>query len=148
MVSEATGTYRYNGNKECYLAHKDALAKFPEEETARLNLTQSRICFHENDDSNLQVMLVYHAKEHTVRRHIHPHKDEYLSIVKGCLKVHTYNKKGELVNHFVMSDKPENSLFCFIPKGCIHDIILETNSIFVETTTGPFNESSTFYIND
>ena len=145
-LNKVTGTYRYNKDQQSFLANKDQLCEFLEKQAKQLNLTQSRICFHEDNESILQIMLVYHSKKHIVKKHMHPHKDEYLTIVKGYLKIQTYNKKGDLEDTFVLSHEAKDSLFCFIPAGSIHDVILGTNSFFIETTTGPFNESSTLHI--
>jgi len=146
--SITTGTYRYTGKPNDFSVNKSRCISFLKIQAVTHNLTQSRICFHENDSSILQFMLVYHAVSHQVRRHMHPDKDEYLLLVDGNLTIRFFGN-GDSVpsnSHILSADPVESgNLFCFIPRGITHDVILNRDSFFIEATTGPFSENSTVY---
>ena len=144
-----TGTLRFDGDYSNFSVNKDFFIRLLKAESDRLNLTQARICFHKNDSSPLQVMLVYHAAEHKVPKHVHCEKDEYIQIIQGSLSVRIYDRSGEHVRSLRLSDESqENSgdLFCFIAKDVVHDVVIHCDSFFLETTTGPFNTKSTVYV--
>jgi cupin fold WbuC family metalloprotein len=144
-----TGTFRYNGSHRQFSVNKAAFITFLKRQAADLRLTQSRICFHSGDDSILQVMLVYHSTRHNVKRHVHLDKDEYIYIVEGRLTIRIYGENGEVIDTMLLSSSAHSDghdLFCFLPKGVVHDAIIHDDSLFIETTTGPFHKSSTAYI--
>ncbi len=144
-----TGTLRFIGDYSDFSVNKLFFVRLLKAEADRLNLTQARICFHKNDSSPLQVMLVYHAVEHEVRKHAHSEKDEYIQIIQGSLSVRIYDQSGENVRSLRLSDESrENSgdLFCFVAKNVVHDVVMHCDSVFLETTSGPFNKNSTVYI--
>ena len=56
-------------------------------------LSNTRICLHDFDDSDLHVMLIYHSIHHIVPIHRHPIKDEVLVVHSGaCI----YNDYGSM----------------------------------------------------
>lgn len=145
----ATGTFRYTGSHSQFSVNKAAFVDFLKQQAADRQLTQSRICFHRNDDSILQVMLVYHSTRHDVKRHVHLGKDEYIHIIEGHLTVRIYGECGGLIDSMTLSSEAGSEgydLFCFLPMGVIHDVAVHSDSLFVETTTGPFLKSSTINI--
>lgn len=129
--------------------NKATFIKFLKRQSTELGLTQSRICFHPDNESILQVMLVYHSACHEVRKHVHYDKDEYIQIIEGCLKIRIYGESGEVIDNMYLSSDVAlrgHDLFCFLPKGVVHDVTIQDDSIFVETTTGPFHKESTVNI--
>lgn len=145
-----TGTFRYSGSNRSFSVNKGAFTDFLRQQAYGLKLTQSRICFHSGDDSILQLMLVYHSSRHVARKHVHLDKDEYITIVDGRLTIRTYNDRGDLINSMLLSSRSDtdcHDLFCYLPKGVIHDVLMHEDSFFVETTTGPFHKLSTVYTN-
>lgn len=146
---ESTGTFRFNGGHSQFSVNKVALIDFLKQQAANKELTQSRICFHSGDDSVLQVMLVYHSTSHDVKRHVHLDKDEYIYIVEGRMTIRIYGESGEVIDTMQLSSGASlvgHELFCFLPKGVVHDVLIHDDSFFIETTTGPFHKSSTVYI--
>lgn len=149
--SLTTGTYRYSGTQNDYSVNKSRCISFLKNQALNHNLTQSRICFHEQDSSILQFMLVFHSVSHKVRRHLHPNKDEYLLLVDGELAIRFFNngERSPFSIHRLCDDLADSgNLFCFIPKGTTHDIIINKDSFFIEFTTGPFCGKSTIYKNE
>ena len=148
-IDPITGTLRFIGDYLDFSVNKLFFIRLLKAEAHRLNLTQARICFHNDDSSPLQIMLVYHAAEHQVRKHVHFEKDEYLQIIQGSLSVRIYDQNGEHVRSLRLSDESqENSgdLFCFVARDVVHDVVMHCDSVFLETTSGPFNKKSTVYI--
>lgn len=148
--STSTGTYRYIANSKDFAANKVECVDFLVKQALSLGLTQSRICFHGDDASILHFMLVYHSVHHLVRKHVHKDKSEYLILVSGSLSIRTYDKAGEILNNtFLLSTSETNEAnsFCFIPAGTTHDVIMHTDSCFLEFTSGPFTHLSTSYLN-
>ena len=146
--SLTTGTYRYTGSQNDFSVNKIRCLSFLRIQARNHNLTQSRICFHENDSSILQFMLVYHSMSHQVRRHMHPEKDEYLLLVDGSLSIRFFSNGDSFpsnVHKLCECPAESGNLFCFIPRGMTHDVILNRDSFFIEATTGPFSETSTIY---
>ena len=144
-----TGTFRYSNLGSQFSVNKATLIEFLKRQSTELGLTQSRICFHPENESILQVMLVYHSSCHEVKRHVHLDKDEYIQIIEGSLKIRIYSECGEVVNSILLSsekDLGKHDLFCFLPKGVVHDVTIQVDSIFIETTTGPFHKGSTINI--
>ena len=144
-----TGTFRYSNSGSQFSVNKATFIEFLKRQSTRLGLTQSRICFHPENESILQVMLVYHSTCHEVRRHVHLDKDEYIQIIEGCLKIRIYSESGEVIDSMLLSSEAglgRHDQFCFLPKGVVHDVTIQVDSIFVETTTGPFHKGSTINI--
>ena len=142
----ATGTYRYKKSTNYYSVNKYAFIEFLEKNAQSHNLSQSRICYHSEDSSILQLMLVFHSTFHRVKKHVHLEKDEYLHILKGNLEVRIYSKDNKIISTILLSDDTadiNSNLFCFLPRGVIHDVVIKSDACFLETTTGPFDKSST-----
>ena len=143
-----TGTFRYIGNEDYFTINKSECLKFLKENASNSQITQSRICFHENDMSELHYMMVYHSKDHIVRKHMHTQKGEYLIIIGGSMTIKIYKEKHKLPTKIYTlkanTNGPEN-LFCYIPKNTIHDAIIHEDCFFIETTLGPFDRESTIY---
>ena len=70
--------------------------------------------------------------------HRHPTKDETFVLLRGRVRVNTYNDDGALIESVVLC--PEEGLYGVdIPKGVWHNVeCLESGSIFFECKEGPF----------
>ena len=142
----STGTFRYRGLNNYYSINRIAFINFLQHNAQKHKLSQSRICFHLEDSSILQLMLVFHSKTHKVKKHVHLKKDEYLHVLKGSLDVRIYNNDNEIISIISLSDEKTDdfsNLFCFLPSGVIHEVIVKRDAFFLETTTGPFDKYST-----
>ena len=71
--------------------------------------------------------------------HHHPTKDETFVILKGKVRVSTYNDDGEVLESFVISH--ESGVYgADIPKGVWHSVECLEPSVLLECKEGPFVE--------
>ena len=70
--------------------------------------------------------------------HRHPTKDESFVLLRGRVRVNTYNDDGTVLESVVLS--PEDGLYGVdIPKDVWHNVeCLESGSVFFECKEGPF----------
>ena len=70
--------------------------------------------------------------------HRHPTKDESFVLLRGRVKVNTYNDDGTVLENVVLC--PEEGLYGVdIPKNVWHNVeSLESGSVFFECKEGPF----------
>lgn len=73
-----------------------------------------------------------------VEIHRHPTKDESFVILRGRVRVNTYNDDGSVLDSVVLC--PEEGRYGVdIPKGVWHNLeALESNSVIFEVKEGPF----------
>ena len=71
--------------------------------------------------------------------HHHPTKDETVVILKGKVRVTTYNDDGEVMETCIISHK-EGSYGVDIPKNTWHDVECLEPSVLFECKEGPFVE--------
>ena len=73
-----------------------------------------------------------------VEIHRHPTKDESFVLLRGRVKVNTYNDDGTVIESVVLC--PEDGLYGVdIPKNVWHNVeCLESGSVFFECKEGPF----------
>jgi len=73
-----------------------------------------------------------------VEIHRHPTKDESFVLLRGKVRVNTYNDDGTVIESVILC--PENGLYGVdIPKNIWHNVeSLEPGSVFFECKEGPF----------
>ncbi len=72
--------------------------------------------------------------------HHHPTKDESFILIRGKIKVTTYNDDGRVIDSIVL-DIEKGEYGVNIPKGVWHTLeSLETGSVIFECKEGPFLE--------
>lgn len=71
--------------------------------------------------------------------HRHPTKDETFVLLRGRVRVNTYNDDGSIMDSVELS--PDDGRYGInIPKGVWHNLeSLETNSVFFECKEGPYS---------
>ena len=71
--------------------------------------------------------------------HHHPTKDETFVILKGKVRVNTYNDEGDILESYIVCR--ENGIYGVdIPKNTWHDVECLEPSILLECKEGPFVE--------
>ena len=73
-----------------------------------------------------------------VEIHRHPTKDETFILLRGKVRVLTYNDAGEILDDIIL-DPQEGRYGVDIPKNVWHNVeCLESGSVFFECKEGPF----------
>ena len=90
--------------------------------------------FHQSLDDKCHRFLNAVEPGTKVEIHRHPTKDESFVLLRGRVRVNTYNDDGTVLESIVLC--PEEG---FIPKGVWHNVeSLESGSVFFECKEGPF----------
>ena len=94
--------------------------------------------FHQSLDDKCHRFLNAVEPETMVEIHRHPTKDESFVLLRGRVRVNTYNDDGTVSGSVMLC--PEEGLYGVdIPKNVWHNIeCLESGSVFFECKEGPF----------
>ena len=94
--------------------------------------------FHQSLDDKCHRFLNAVEPGTKVEIHRHPTKDESFVLLRGRVKVNTYNDDGTVLESVVLC--PEEGFYGVdIPKGVWHNVeSLESGSVFFECKEGPF----------
>ena len=104
--------------------------------SARLRMNYN---FHKSQDEKCHRFLNALEPGTEIPVHHHPTKDETFVILKGKVRVSTYNDDGELIETCVISQ--ENGIYGVdIPKNVWHGVECLEPSILLECKEGPFVE--------
>lgn len=99
----------------------------------RMNLN-----FHQNLDEKCHRFLNAIEPGADISVHHHPTKDESFILIKGKIKVTTYNDDCSILDSVVL-DQKEGKYGVNIPKGVWHTLeSLESGSVIFECKEGPF----------
>ena len=94
--------------------------------------------FHQSMDDKCQRMLNAVEPGTIVPIHRHPVKDESFVVLRGKVKVSTYNDDGSVIESVVLSQE-EGRYGVDIPKNVWHNLeSLESGSVIFECKEGPF----------
>ena len=104
-------------------------------ESPRLRMNYN---FHQSLDDKCHRFLNAVEPGTVVPIHWHPTKDETFVLLRGRVRVNTYNDDGTVIESVVLC--PEEGLYGVdIPKGVWHNVeCLEPGSVFFECKEGPF----------
>ena len=94
--------------------------------------------FHQSLDDKCHRFLNAVEPGTKVEIHRHPTKDESFVLLRGRVRVNTYNDDGTVMESIVLC--PEEGFYGVdIPKGVWHNVeSLEAGSVFFECKEGPF----------
>lgn len=113
------------------------LAKVSEQAKAspRLRMNYN---FHQSLDEKCHRFLNAVELGTKVEIHRHPSKDESFVLLRGRVKVTTYNDDGTVIESVILCPK-EGLYGVDIPKGIWHNVeSLQSGSVFFECKEGPF----------
>jgi cupin fold WbuC family metalloprotein len=105
------------------------------QESPRLRMNYN---FHQSLDDKCHRFLNAVEPGTKVEIHRHPTKDESFVLLRGKVRVNTYNDDGSVLESVVLC--PAEGLYGVdIPKGIWHNVeSLESGSVFFECKEGPF----------
>ena len=107
---------------------------------------QSRICFHKNDSSNIQMMYICHLKNCEVKIHKHIKYPEWIFFLKAKAKIIYFDQQSVEKNRItIYTNKNEGFVMHYIPKNVFHTLEFDEDSFFLEIKQGPFDKNSTTY---
>ncbi len=95
--------------------------------------------FHHSIDEKCHRFLNAVEPGTVVDIHRHPAKDETFVLLRGRVRVNTFNDKGDVVDSLELS--PDDGRYGInIPKGVWHNLeVFEENSVFFECKEGPYS---------
>ena len=118
---------------------------FLEDECRKNNLFISRLCLHENTNSNLMSMLIVIINKFVYPPHKHIWKDEIYTLIKGEAFYEEYDDHGFIV----LSKKMTSGTSLLNNSKKFHTIKPTSNVIaFMENTNGPFIENNIEYLGE
>ena len=96
--------------------------------------------FHQSLDDKCHRFLNAVEPGTKVEIHRHPTKDESFVLLRGKVRVNTYNDDGTVIESVVL--RPEEGLYGVdIPKNVWHNVeCLESGSVFFECKEGPYSQ--------
>jgi cupin fold WbuC family metalloprotein len=105
------------------------------QESARLRMNYN---FHDNLEAKSQRLLNAMEPDSAFPIHRHKHTSETYIILRGLLRVMSYNDNKELINSVVLN--PLKEIFGIqIPANHWHNIeVLESGTVIFETKDGPY----------
>ena len=103
-----------------------------------------RLCFHASSDDLQQEMLIVMHRSSYVRPHRHLRRAETLLIIEGHCKTLLFDADGHVTDILPMSPAVDGGRFFYkMPPGIFHTLIFQSEwLVFLETTLGPFDPSS------
>ena len=106
---------------------------------------RARVCLHEDDDSDIHVMLISLDKQSVIPTHKHSDRPEFYILLNGHVRISIFAENG-LVDRTIELEYPsETKIFTFyMPKGVWHSLqVLSESCLVLEVTSGPFKRSAT-----
>ena len=131
----------YLNNKNCFAGLEDI--NFLYDQSVKMGINMTRLCLHNNENSQLMTMLIVLRDRFTYPIHRHSWKDESYTIVLGSIRYEEYDEKKTLLNKYLLREGDsiinKSKLFhCMIP--------LDDKVAFIENTVGPFQNRKLEYI--
>lgn len=123
----------------------DPIAKSLADMAQANELKRSRVCFHENSESQLQEMQIHVCDGSYIRPAKHLKKRESLLVIEGFAKLILFDDNGTITNKIKLGPYGSaRNYFYRLNKPVFHTLALETSDfLFHEVTTGPFVPSET-----
>lgn len=105
-------------------------------------LDNTRICFHSGDESPVQQMLIFHSQKYIVPVHMHPKKDEWLTVISGSCKLNEYSVEDDMTTLESTIGLNADKMVK-IERNKWHNLVFIEDTTFLEVSSGPFDIGST-----
>ncbi len=102
---------------------------------------RSRLCMHEDPNSDLHEMFIVHFRDTYVRPHKHLGKPESIHIIEGAADIIIFDNHGEIKDVVNMGEYRSGRRFYYRMDGeFYHTVLIDSDTcVFHETTKGPFD---------
>lgn len=117
----------------------DSLLRNLAEEAKKSPRLRKNYNFHQSLDDKCHRFLNALEPGTHIPVHHHPDKDETFIVLKGKVKVSTYNDDGEVVESYILSTE-SGRYGVDIPKNIWHGLECLTPAVLLECKAGPFVE--------
>ena len=117
----------------------DSLLRNLAEEAKKSPRLRKNYNFHQSLDDKCHRFLNALEPGTQIPVHHHPDKDETFIVLKGEVRVSTYNDDGEVVESYILSHE-SGSYGVDIPKNTWHGLECLTPAVLLECKAGPFVE--------
>ena len=107
-----------------------------------------RICFHEDEQQTLHVMLIALPPNTSYRVHRHYLKEELYLVYRGCMTLFTYgSEQSPEVFDFKKIHIDSNGTFGYLMHSMVWHSMTSGNHgvVFMEIKTGPFKQNENIY---
>lgn len=113
-------------------------------QVAEDGLDRVRICTHRAPDARLQQMLMAFSEKSYIRPSRHMDKDESLFVLNGFCTYVFFSNTGETTKAVPLGPLGSGrSCYCRVPINSWHVLLLESDVLVLETTSGPFRKEFT-----
>lgn len=105
-----------------------------------------RLCAHRDTNDRLQEMFIALSRTTYLQPSAHK-KDESLQVLYGLGSYVFFDGVGDVTDVIPLGDgKSGRSLYCRIPQGVFHALVVESDVMMIhEITNGPFERSDTVF---
>lgn len=111
-------------------------------------LHKARICTHTSESDDLQQMIIVHGKDTVVRPHRHEQPETFL-VLEGIVDVVYFSECGAIIasDRLAGYGQSKYPFYSYIEPGLYHAMCFQSDDVvFMETTVGPYTESSSQYL--
>lgn len=106
-------------------------------------LTSGRLCFHNDRQSPLQVMLILQSRASAYPAHLHRRRTELYTMVEGEATFVMQQSTGKVLRTSLTGAQKSA---CIVPAGTVHMLEpLTPEVVFLEVAPGPFDVSDIEY---
>ena len=107
-----------------------------------------RYCTHNSVDDMVHEMFICHRKGTYIRPHKHLGKAESFHLIKGAADVVFFDEKGNIENMLSLGPYGSGKMFYYrVSRSVYHTQIFHENTVYHETTRGPFEKKETVFPN-
>lgn len=128
-----------------FLAADEGIVALLKDRAGNAPRRRCRLCFHADEGSPQQEMLIAMHRTSYVRPHRHLGKAETLAVVEGRCDALVFDDSGRVNEAISMSPASEGGSFFYrMPAGLFHSLIFRSDwLVYLETTIGPFDRTLT-----
>ena len=107
---------------------------------------RARYCAHGSSEDAIHEMFIYHRKRTYIRPHKHLGKAESFHLIEGAADIVFFDEEGNIKDMLSLGPYESGKTFYYrIPESVYHTQIFHKDTVFHETTKGPFKKKDTVY---